>query len=75
MVLITRSFCLEKAGVDLTTPEPIEKAVAVFDEAVAEMEVIAQSEAFTNPVLGRSIAADGSLCQNGSIRTIGLFGK
>ncbi len=43
---------LEQAGVDLTTPEPIEKAVAVFDDAVAEMEAISNSDAFTNPVFG-----------------------
>ena len=37
---------LKAAGVDLTTPDPIEACMAVFDETVSELEAIAASGAF-----------------------------
>jgi oligoendopeptidase F len=37
---------LKAAGVDLTTPDPIEACMAVFDETVSELEAIATSGAF-----------------------------
>jgi oligoendopeptidase F len=37
---------LKEAGVDLTTPDPIEACMAVFNETVSELEAIARSGAF-----------------------------
>jgi oligoendopeptidase F len=37
---------LKAAGVDLTTPDPIEACMTIFDETVSELEAIATSGAF-----------------------------
>jgi oligoendopeptidase F len=37
---------LKRAGVDLTTPDPIEACMAVFGDTIAELEAIANSGAF-----------------------------
>ena len=39
---------LSKAGVDLTTPDPIEACMQVFAETITEMEAIVASGAFTS---------------------------
>jgi oligoendopeptidase F len=39
---------LKEAGVDLTTPDPIEACMAVFSETVSELETIARSGAFAD---------------------------
>lgn len=39
---------LKEAGVDLTTADPIEACMAVFNETVSELEAIAQSGAFAD---------------------------
>jgi oligoendopeptidase F len=38
---------LQRAGVDLKTPEPVRQALAVFDETVAEMEKLADAAGFS----------------------------
>lgn len=40
---------LQRAGVDLTTPEPVRAALQVFDETVQEMEQLAAAGAFDRP--------------------------
>jgi oligoendopeptidase F len=38
---------LQRAGVDLTTPEPVRAALREFDNTVAEMEQLVDSGAFS----------------------------
>lgn len=35
---------LKKAGVDLSTPAPVDEAIAVFDQVIAEMEALYETE-------------------------------
>lgn len=45
---------LKEAGVDLTTPDPIEAGLAEFDNVVSEMERIYDSGAFDQAIAGTS---------------------